>query len=208
MKCAYHPQKEAVVNCSICRKPLCEKCGEQKAGENIICSRCIALSAANEAANGVDERELKHEEKKTEAAQKGKRPHVAMIVVIILAVLVLLANVYMYMGPNVPEIAQFDPNEHPLLTADLINDGIEDYAGDHGGQFPGKLADLSGKYLPYENITPSVLDMFSYKRFSPHPMNFGSRTPKAGNFQTSCLGRRINDGQNSGKNCTKGFHAR
>jgi hypothetical protein len=189
MKCAYHPQKEAVVNCSICRKPLCEKCGEQKAGENIICSRCIALSAANEAANGVDERELKHEEKKTEAAQKGKRPHVAMIVVIILAVLVLLANVYMYMGPNVPEIAQFDPNEHPLLTADLINDGIEEYAGDHGGQFPGKLADLSGKYLPYENITPSVLDMFSYKRFSPTSYELRFKDAKSREFSDIVFGR-------------------
>ena len=135
MKCAYHPQKEASAHCSMCRKPLCDECTEQKAGENIICSRCIAASAANDAANGVDERELRREERKTEAARKGKRPHVAMIAVIILAFLVLLTNVYMYMGPDVPEIVQFDPNEHPLLTADIINDGIVDYAKTMGGSF-------------------------------------------------------------------------
>ena len=167
MKCAYHPEKEAVGNCGRCRKPLCEECGGQKGGANALCSRCTALSAAHDAANGEDERQLKHEEKKTEAVKKDKNPHVAMVVIIILAVFVLLANVYMYMGPDVPDVAEFDPHQYPLLTADLINDGIEDYAADHGGQFPGNLTALLGKYIPYEKITPSVLDMFSYRRFTP-----------------------------------------
>jgi len=167
MKCAYHPQEEAVSNCSMCRKPLCEKCGEQRAGANVLCSRCAALSAARAAATGEDERQVEHEEKKSEAAKKGKKPHVAMITVIVLSVIVLVANIYMYMGPSIPDVDTFDPYKHPLLTADLINDGIEDYAGDHGGEFPGKLTDLLGKYLPYEKMTSSVLDMFSYRRFTP-----------------------------------------
>lgn len=166
MKCAYHPQEEAVSHCSMCRKPLCEKCGEQRAGANVLCSRCAALSAAQAAVNGEDERQTEHEEKKFAAAKK-KKPHAAMITVIILSVIVLVTNIYMYMGPSVPDVDPFDPYEDPLLTADLVNDGIEDYAGDHGGQFPGKLTDLLGKYLPYEKMTSSVLDMFSYRRFTP-----------------------------------------
>jgi len=167
MKCAYHPQKEAVVSCGMCRKPLCEECGEQKAGANVLCSRCDALSAARDAVTGEDERQEKHEEKKSEAVRKDKKPNVAMIVIIILAVLVLLANVYMYMGPNDPDVAEFDPYQYPLLTADIINDGIIDYAADHGGKFPGNLTALLGKYIPNEKITPSVLEMFSYRRFTP-----------------------------------------
>ena len=167
MKCAYHPQKEAVVSCGMCRKPLCEECGEQKAGANILCSRCAALSAARDAVTGEDERQEKHEERKSEAVRKDKKPNVAMIVIIILAVLVLLANVYMYMGPNDPDVAEFDPYQYPLLTADIINDGIIDYAADHGGKFPGNLTALLGKYIPNEKITPSVLEMFSYRRFTP-----------------------------------------
>ena len=167
MKCAYHPQKEALSHCSMCRKPLCEECGEQKSGDSVLCSRCAALSAAQDAANGEDERRTAHEEKKIEAAKKGKRPHVAMTVIIILTVLVLLANVYMYMGPDVSGVVQFDPYQHPLLTADLINDGIGDYAAEHGGKFPPDLTGLLPKYIPYEKITPSVLGMFSYRRFSP-----------------------------------------
>ena len=167
MKCAYHSQKEAVSHCSMCRKPLCEECGGQTSGDRVVCSRCAALSAAHAAANGEDERQTVHEEKKIEAAKKGKKPHVAMMLVVILAVLVLLANVYMYMGPDVPRAVEFDPHEHPLITADLINDGIGDYAAEHGGKFPSDLKGLLPKYIPYEKITPSVLGMFSYRRFSP-----------------------------------------
>jgi hypothetical protein len=165
MKCAYHPQKEAVGSCSMCRKPLCEECGGQNLGTNVLCSRCVALSAARAASEGEEARQASHEEKKLAAAKK-KKPHVAMIVIIILSAIVILANVYMYMGPKVPDVAQFDPYQYPLLTAELINDGITEYARDHGGQFPEKLSDLQGKYLPYDKMTPSVLDLFSYKRFS------------------------------------------
>jgi hypothetical protein len=189
MKCAYHPHKEAVVNCSMCRKPLCDECAEQKVGENIICSRCMALSAANEAAGGAVERQLEHEERKTEADQKGKRRRVVMISVIMLAVLVLLANVYMYMGPKVPEIAQFDPNQHPLLTADLINDGIIDYAKDHDGKFPGSLNDLLEQYLPYDEIAPSVLDRFYYRRFTPTSYELRFKDAESQEFSDIVFGK-------------------
>ena len=167
MKCAYHPEREAVGLCSMCRKPLCEECGDQKTGTDRLCSRCTALSAARDAANGEIERQAKLEQRKAEAARKRKKPHVAMIVIIILAGLVLLANGYMYLGPDVPEVAQFDPHRYPLITADLINEAIRYYAKDHEGRVPEMLKDLMGKYIPYETITSQVLEMFSYSRFSP-----------------------------------------
>ncbi len=167
MKCTYHPQKEAVNKCSMCKKPLCAECGEQEAGANVLCTRCAALSAAQAAVIGEEERQTKQEEKRITAAKKRKKPHAGMIAVLIAAAIVLLANVYMYIGPGAPVLDEFDPGKHPVLAADLINDGIEDYAEDHGGQFPEKLTDLLEKYLPYEKITPAVLDIFSYTRFSP-----------------------------------------
>lgn len=183
MKCTYHPEKDAVAKCDRCQKPLCEECGDRKSNDTVLCSRCAALAAAQDAANGEDDRQVKHEEKKSETAKKGKKPHVAMIVIIILAVIVLLANIYMYLGPKAPDAVGFDPYEDPVLTADLINDGIEDYAQDHGGQFPGNLADLLGKYIPYEKITPSVLEMFSYRRFSP--LSYELRFKDANNVEFS-----------------------
>lgn len=167
MKCAYHPQKEAVNKCGMCQKPLCEECGEAKVGANVLCSRCAALSAAQAAMSGEGDRWAEHEAKKSAAGGKKKKPHVAMTVVIILSVIVILANVYMYMGPKTPAVTEFDPYEDPLVAATLIDGGIEDYATDHGGQFPAKLSDLLGKYLPYKKMTSAVLNMFSYTRFSP-----------------------------------------
>ncbi|MEM3556042.1 MAG: hypothetical protein QXF56_04965 [Candidatus Micrarchaeia archaeon] len=35
MECAYHPEKEAVSECSVCGKPLCKECGS-------ICEECLA----------------------------------------------------------------------------------------------------------------------------------------------------------------------
>jgi hypothetical protein len=191
MKCDYHPDKEAVGNCCACRKPLCAECGQKTEGTDIICSRCAALSAATAAATGVDERKLEQEVRKAEAARKGKKPHVAMIVVIILAVVVLLANLYMYMGPDVPEIDQFNPDQHPLLTADLINDGIRDYAKEHGGQFPTNLNELLKEYIPYEKITPSVLDRFSYQRFSPTSYELRFRDAKNQEFSDIVFGTEV-----------------
>ncbi len=167
MKCAYHPGKEASARCSVCQKPLCEDCVDQKTGERTFCSRCSALSAAQDALSGHAERQAEHLEKKAEAARKAKRPKVAITVILILAGLVLLANAYMFMGPEAPAVAQFDPYEYPMITAELINEGLNDYADQHEGRFPANLRELLGKHIPYDQITPSVLDMFSYRRLSP-----------------------------------------
>ena len=177
MKCAYHPEREAVGLCSMCRKPLCEECGGQEGGTARLCSRCTALSAARDAANGEAERQAKHEQRKAEAHRKRKKPHVAMIIILILAGLVLLANGYIYFGSNAPEVTPFDPYRYPLITADLINEAIGDYAKDHEERFPENLKDLLEKYIPYETITSQVLEMFSYRRFSPTSYELRFREP-------------------------------
>ncbi len=192
MKCAYHPDKEAIGSCGMCRKPLCEECGEQRGGADVLCSRCIAQSAAQAAAKGEDARKIEHEKKKSLAARKKKKPHVAMIVIVILAVFVMLANVYMFMGPEVPDVAQFDPDRHPLLTADIINEGVQDYAEAHGGTFPENLNILLGTYIPYEKITPSVLQRFSYRRFSPTAYELRFRDAKDAAFSDIVFGKEGN----------------
>jgi len=189
MKCAYHPEREAVGLCSMCRKPLCEECGGQKAGTVRLCSRCTALSAARDAANGEVERQAKHKQRMAEAARKRKKPHVAMIVILILAGLVLLANAYMYLGPDVPEVAQFDPYQYPLITADLINEAIKHYAKEHEGRFPENLKDLLGKYIPYETITSQVVEMFSYRRFSPTSYELRFKEPSNVAFSDIVFGK-------------------
>jgi len=165
MKCAYHSEKDAVAQCSKCGKFFCEGCGENTGEEPAVCNRCTTLSNVWDAVE-VEDGQTAEQPRISTAAGK-KKPRGILVVIILLALAALLVNLYLYLGQDVPNLEEFDPYKHPLLTADLINDGIEEYAEDHGGQFPAKLTDLFGKYLPYEKITPSVLDMFSYRRFSP-----------------------------------------
>jgi len=49
MKCIYHPDKDAIAQCSRCRSPLCEQCAIPEGNESFICSRCAALKAGQDA---------------------------------------------------------------------------------------------------------------------------------------------------------------
>lgn len=170
MKCSYHPGKEAVTKCSQCQKPLCDECAASVIDKVVVCSRCAILVAAQDASLGVDERREEREDKRQAMEAKRKRKsHTLLLVVISIAVAVLAANLYLYLkSPDIPDARQFDPFENLVLTADLINDALRDYANDHDGKFPAKLDDIPGKYMPSEKITSSVLEKFSYTRSSPH----------------------------------------
>jgi len=169
MKCAYHPQKDAVTKCSQCQKPLCEECAASVIDKEAVCSRCAILVAAQDASLGVDERREEREDKRQAIEAKGKKKsRVFLIVVLSFAAIVLIANLYFYLkSPDIPNASEFDPYEDLLDTADLINDAIIDYANDHGSKFPEKLADIPRKYFPSEKITSAVFQKFSYTRSSP-----------------------------------------
>lgn len=74
MKCAYHPDKNATAWCSQCKKPLCDQCAIPGGDRSSICSRCVALQAAQEAVEGIDTRRDEKERKTRthEARRKWK----------------------------------------------------------------------------------------------------------------------------------------
>ncbi len=55
MKCAYHPNKEATVQCSQCKKYLCDECSLSDGEKSVVCSMCAALKAAQDAVYDVDQ---------------------------------------------------------------------------------------------------------------------------------------------------------
>ena len=73
MKCAYHADKTATAECSQCSKPLCEQCAIPEKDGSFICSRCIALKAAQEAIEGIDRRVEEKESKKQEQEVRKKK---------------------------------------------------------------------------------------------------------------------------------------
>lgn len=162
MKCAYHPDKEAVTTCSSCKKALCEDCTAQTEN-NEVCIRCAARAAAQDASVEANERIAKHQGSKAKGSggqKKGLSP--LIIILIVFTLIVLLANAYMYVNSKVAVVPEFNPNEDLEVTAVFISEGISRYMADHGGDLPEHLDVLYGGYLTEENISPDVLKKFAY----------------------------------------------
>jgi len=71
MKCYYHPDKESIAPCSHCKQYLCDQCAIPR-DKGHICSRCVALEAAKEAADGIDHR-LEEKRKKAKTLEERKK---------------------------------------------------------------------------------------------------------------------------------------
>lgn len=69
MKCQYHPDRDTIVKCDHCGQSLCDQCAVPR-DSGFLCSRCVALEAAQEAVDGIDHRE---EEKKKKAEVRKER---------------------------------------------------------------------------------------------------------------------------------------
>ena len=72
MKCAYHPNKEATAQCSQCKKYLCGECSLPDGEKSVICSRCAALKAAQDAVCDID-RQIEEKETGIELEELKKK---------------------------------------------------------------------------------------------------------------------------------------
>jgi hypothetical protein len=169
MKCFYHPNKDATVQCSQCKKPLCDQCAIPERGKVFICSGCAALKAAQDMVQGIDQRlEEKEEKIQIQEAKKKKRIKLSRIILLSIAVAIVVVNLLLYFYATMPEEEKFNPSEHPTAAAIIIDQAIRDYSKDHEGKYPQRLDELLGKYIPSEGIMPSGLEDFSYRKISPN----------------------------------------
>lgn len=178
MKCAYHPKESSVATCSVCQKALCEECAGQEVEGKIVCTRCAALSAAHDASVLKAQKQEKQDERRSAlSARKKRKSRAVMGAILLFALIVLLANGYMYFGTRGSRVAEFDPNADLELTALIVNDGIEEYAADHGGKFPDSLTAIHEGYLSKDGLTLQVLNQFSYLRHSPQSYELRLKDP-------------------------------
>ena len=80
MKCAYHPDKEATTQCSQCKKYLCNECSLPDGEISVICSRCAALKAAQDAVYDVGKQIEKKETRIETEELKKKRKSMMWII--------------------------------------------------------------------------------------------------------------------------------
>jgi len=71
MNCVYHPDIAATANCSVCGKALCSECAGADGENGSICSRCVAVKAAQDMGTEIDQR--KEDQKQREERQKRKK---------------------------------------------------------------------------------------------------------------------------------------
>lgn len=183
MRCAYHPDRNGVVQCSRCGKPLCEECASTNTRGGIpLCGVCLIEEAAQKAAQGLSEKKAEREEKRERmAAKRGRKDRLLWIAAASLGVVVLLINLFLYFSAGDMGVEPFDPHKDPIITATLIQTAIQEYAETHGNAFPESLADLRKEgVLPSDKITEEVLHGFEYRRSSPRSYELRIREKRGG----------------------------
>lgn len=118
MKCSFHPNTEAATQCSQCKKPLCDQCAISKGNNSYICSRCVALKAARDAVEGIDQRlEDKESEAQLEEARKKKK---SMIwVVFQWAILIVCISI---IAIRIPKVISAFKTEKPIRYGTYATD--------------------------------------------------------------------------------------
>jgi hypothetical protein len=185
VRCAYHPDRNAVAQCGQCKKPLCEECATAyNEGTTPLCGSCLMRKAAEDAAHVLHERREESEERRQSwDLKRKKKARVLPIVAASFAVVILLINLFLYLTAGSSKIEPFDPYKDPLLTAILINSAIQDYAETHEGRFPQGLTDLlTEEYLPSEKITEAVLKGYAYSRSDPRSYELRIKETEGGRF--------------------------
>lgn len=169
MKCAYHPESDAKVHCSKCERPLCGQCVIPEGNGTFICSRCVAITAAQdfvqEEHRHLEEKKSKRQVQKT---IRRRRTRLKTSLAATLALAVIIVNMVFYFSSSIPEGETFIPSEHPIETAIVIDSAIRGYSEEHAGKTPQTLDEIWGEYLPPEVIEPTDLEIFSYSRTSDY----------------------------------------
>lgn len=73
MKCAYHPEHDAVTRCARCQTPLCGECSAGRKTASVLCPRCEALTAAGDLVESVSQRKEQHRVRKSARQERVRR---------------------------------------------------------------------------------------------------------------------------------------
>ncbi|MBW1702469.1 MAG: hypothetical protein JRJ69_01930 [Deltaproteobacteria bacterium] len=144
MKCVYHPDKDAIAQCSQCKKPLCVQCAIREGAETFICSRCAALKASQDAVQDVEQRIEEKESKSRDREEKKKRKS-RLWIAAQLIILFVCVSIVVVQAPKL--ISAFTEKEKPFRYGTYSTDSRTDQCINNlwriskllqQGQMPGK----------------------------------------------------------------------
>ncbi|MFC1866699.1 hypothetical protein ACFL0H_00985 [Thermodesulfobacteriota bacterium] len=122
MNCHYHPDRETKVQCSGCNQPLCDQCSAPQKDGSYKCSRCIAVDAAREAAEGIDQR---MGEKARKVQDKEARREIRKRVRLVFqagVILICLVIIFFQLYPLLSESKDAKPLRHGSYETDEQTD--------------------------------------------------------------------------------------
>ena len=125
MKCAIHPNTDAVAQCAICSKPICQKCTIDHGGK-VICFDCAAADFGNEQNQKVEDAEQQREAKK----RLPLRYQIGIVVVCVIGIIVQMS----FLVPMVDEAPVIDTSDSETLAEQCLGTLSEAHVFVHQGQ--------------------------------------------------------------------------
>jgi len=122
MKCYYHLDREARTQCNHCKEPLCDQCAIPN--DNVfLCSRCIAVEAARDAAEGIGQR-LEEKQRKAEMLEERNRFKRTLRCALLWGTFIIALCVIIYQLPGLLRVLQND--DKPLRNGTSETNAITD----------------------------------------------------------------------------------
>jgi hypothetical protein len=173
MRCYFHPEHDALYECTICKKAICGDCMRFDEADNVICPACTMeniLEIADDDHRTFLEERQRHQERMRENRSKPSMFALVnpLLVVALIALIGLNFFLRHYIG-RAGEPALFEPKKFaavadPALEMTFITSRLFSYAQDHGGKYPAHLSELFPGYL---EATPNILGTSEDYIFTP-----------------------------------------
>ena len=131
-----------MTQCANCGRALCSECALSKGGQTFICSRCAALSAAQDTVDGIDRR-LEQEEERRQVEDEKKKKKSTLYRVFQWVVIFICMGV---IATQIPRIISAFEEDKPLRQGTYSTDAQTDLClknlwqisrGLHEGKLPG-----------------------------------------------------------------------
>lgn len=166
MKCAQHPDREAVKSCSSCGAPLCETCILTDGDGATICNKCIALQAVGEVVGkSIEKAESIEVDRRSREEAKKRQALLQRVIPIALILVIVIVNVFLYLGAPITVTESLEASESPVAAMVIVDSALREYLRIEG-ESPAGLVSLLDEYLPTGFIVASDLEMFNYSRTS------------------------------------------
>ena len=172
--CHFHPDRDALYNCSLCGKPVCGDCMRftQDDPDVVLCPDCTMESVLETSSEDFDQDEKRKIAIRRRALRAAARVQVRDVLNLKLLLLLLLMvglNLLVrdYLSKSQPRIRISDPviqkAGNPVLEMSLYLAAVFNYAADHDGKYPDSLETLYPDYVDKQE--PKILsakDRYAY----------------------------------------------